>query len=162
MLARVLQRSRDSRSHTSALQRRICELEAEIAVLRKPSDELIDRLRRTIRLADTSLTRLITEVSGTADSALSIGRAVEGFASAMRARTPRGRAGGLARAQTAWRYSDGTFMPQRARAAAIEELEKQDYERYAAGGRARAMNAPRAPNGTFVRRQDGSREGPLM
>ncbi len=150
MLARLLQRSPDSRSLTSALQRRIDELEAEIAILREPSDEMTDRLRQTVRLADMCLTRLIAQVALAADSALSVGRAVEGFASAMRARPARGRAGGLARARTAWRYSDGTFMPESERAATVEELEAQQYERYAAGGRARARGANRAPDGTFL------------
>jgi uncharacterized protein YpuA (DUF1002 family) len=59
----------------------------------------------------------------------------------MRAPLPRGRAGGLAGAKTAWRYSDGTFMPEAERTMAIEEFELAEYERYAAGGRARAASA---------------------
>jgi hypothetical protein len=44
-----------------------------------------------------------------------------------------GRTGGLARASTAWRYLDGTFMPESEKA----EARFQEYERYAIGGRAR-------------------------
>jgi hypothetical protein len=61
----------------------------------------------------------------------------------------RGRAGGLARARDAWRYSDGTFMPDREKETAIEEYEIEAYERYAAGGRARAARALRRRDGTF-------------
>ena len=68
----------------------------------------------------------------------------------MAAPLPRGKAGGIARARTAWRYLDGTFMPEAERAAAIEEFELADYERYAAGGRARARTAQRVPDGTFL------------
>jgi hypothetical protein len=43
---------------------------------------------------------------------------------------PRGRAGGLARARNAWRYLDGTYMPESEKFVAYRE----DYERHAAGG----------------------------
>lgn len=74
-----------------------------------------------------------------------IGDAVEKFAQAMRAPVPRGRAGGLARARSAWRYFDGTFVPE------SEKLEayRLEYERYASGGRARAASAYRLADGTF-------------
>jgi len=62
----------------------------------------------------------------------------------------RGRAGGLSRAREAWRYSDGTFMPESDKEAVIEEYEREEYERYAAGGRARAANAKRAQDGSFL------------
>jgi hypothetical protein len=64
----------------------------------------------------------------------------------------RGRAGGFARVRDAWRYSDGTFMPDREKEAAIEEYEIQQYERYAAGGRVRAAQAVRRSDGTFAQR----------
>jgi hypothetical protein len=48
------------------------------------------------------------------------------------------------------RYSDGTFMLEAERAAAIEEFELAEYERYAAGGRASAASAVRNEDGKFV------------
>jgi len=74
------------------------------------------------------------------------GGAVEKFAQAMRAPLPRGRAGGLARVQRAWRYLDGAFMPESEK----HEAFLQYYERFAAGGRARAAQAARATDGTFL------------
>jgi hypothetical protein len=64
----------------------------------------------------------------------------------MRAPIQRGRAGGLARAQTAWRYLDGIFMPESAKI----EAQIAEYDRYAAGGRARAPRAARSSDGTFL------------
>jgi hypothetical protein len=61
----------------------------------------------------------------------------------------RGHAGGLARARSAWRYLDGTFMPESEKEAAY----LPEYERYAADGRARAARARRSPDGTFLMRQ---------
>jgi hypothetical protein len=63
---------------------------------------------------------------------------------------PRGRAGGLARAKSAWRYFNGTFMPESEKRAAY----LQEYERYAAGGRARAFKARRWSDGTFASAQE--------
>lgn len=71
--------------------------------------------------------------------------AIERFAQAMRAPLPRGRAGGLARARSAWRYFDGTFMPESEKEAAYLE----EYERYAAGGRTRAALGVRDARGRF-------------
>jgi hypothetical protein len=56
------------------------------------------------------------------------------------------RAGGLARARIAWRYFDGTFMPESVK----DEARISEYERYATGGRARAARAKRATDGTFL------------
>lgn len=72
--------------------------------------------------------------------------AIELFAQAMRTQSPRGRAGGLARARTAWRYFDDTFMSESNKFEAYS----LEYERYAAGERARAASAIRNPDGTFV------------
>jgi len=95
--------------------------------------------------------RMASEISDAAEAA--IGQAIENFARALR-RSPvaptRGRAGGLARAREAWRYSDGTFMPNTERKAAIEECELEEYERYAPGGRARAARAKRGADGAFL------------
>jgi hypothetical protein len=92
---------------------------------------------------------LTAHVAAAAQAAPAIGAAMERFAEAMRAPLPlppRGRAGGLARAKSAWGYFDGTFMPQSEKEASYLE----EYERYAAGGRARAASAPRSRHGTFV------------
>ncbi len=59
---------------------------------------------------------------------------------------PRGKPGGTARARTAWRWDDGTFMSDSAK----EEANRAEYERFATGGRARAAGAQRAANGTFL------------
>ncbi len=73
---------------------------------------------------------------------------MEGFVLAMRRPLPRGRSGGLARASTAWRFSDGTFMPESVKFEAYQE----EYQRHAAGGRSRARTAVRASDGTFLPR----------
>jgi hypothetical protein len=76
----------------------------------------------------------------------------------MRAPSPRGRAGGLARARSAWRHFDGTFMPESAKLEALVA----DYERYAASGRARAAEATRATDGTFMRTEGAFDEPPPL
>lgn len=119
---------------TSALLARIQRLEEEQAELRE-------------RLEGEHQLRLLTaHIAVAAQAAAHVGEAVERFAQAMRAPKPRGRAGGLARASTAWRYFDGTFMPESEKEAA----DLQEYERYAAGGRARAATAARYEDGTFA------------
>jgi hypothetical protein len=65
---------------------------------------------------------------------------------AMAAPLRRGKAGGLARARTAWRFLDGTFMPESKKLEACLEA----YERQAAGGRARAATAQRSTDGRFI------------
>ena len=57
-----------------------------------------------------------------------------------------GKAGGLARARTAWRYLDGTFMPESEKI----EAHQAEYECRAAGGRERARTAKRYSDGTFA------------
>jgi len=52
------------------------------------------------------------------------------------------------RARTAWRYIDGTFIPESERFEAYRE----EYERYVASGRARAATPERACDGTFLSR----------
>jgi|HubBroStandDraft_6_1064221.scaffolds.fasta_scaffold1158453_2 hypothetical protein len=122
---------------TSDLAARVQRLENEQAVLRA-------------RLEGERQLRLLTaHISAAAQMAPAIGAAIERFGEAMRAPLPvppRGRAGGLARAKSAWRYIDGTFMPESEREAAYFE----EYERYAAGGRARARSASRFTDGTFA------------
>jgi hypothetical protein len=88
---------------------------------------------------------LAAQIVGAAQIAPVIGDAVEKFAQAMRAPLQRGRAGGLARARSAWRYFDGTFMPESEKF----EADRLEYERYARGGRARANNGERDANGRF-------------
>jgi hypothetical protein len=86
--------------------------------------------------ADRELDRFLLAIHGAAETAVTL--------SALRAR--RGRAGGLARARTAWRHPDGTFMPKSEK----WEAYRDDYERQAAGGRARAAGAERYRDGTFA------------
>jgi len=87
----------------------------------------------------------------TASHGLEAAGAIEKGLRGMVAPLSRGKAGGLARAQSALRYSDGTFMSEDEHQVAIEEFQLAKYERYAAGGRARAATALRAPDGTFAR-----------
>jgi len=85
-------------------------------------------------------------ITSAGQAAPMIGTAIEYFARSMRRPERRGRAGGLARARRAWRYLDGTFMPESEKEAVYLE----EYERFAAGGRARAAHARRASDGTFL------------
>jgi hypothetical protein len=119
---------------TSDLLERVQRLEREQAELRARLEG-----ERQLRI-------LGAQIAGAAQAAPVIGDAVEKFAQAMRAPLPRGRAGGLGRAQNAWRHFDGTFMPDDAKLEAVIA----EYERYAAGGRARAQSARREADGTFV------------
>jgi len=125
---------RTSDHATSDLLERIQRLEREHGELRARLES-----ERQLRI-------LAAQIVGAAQIAPVIGGAVEKFAEAMRAPPPRGRAGGRARARSAWRYFDGTFMPESEKFEAYRE----EYERYAAGGRARAARAKRAADGTFL------------
>jgi hypothetical protein len=111
------------------------------------SNDAVERI--AVRVAE-KLSRERAETLKAAALSADIGRAIEMFAAAMRRQLPPGVAGGRARARNAWRYSDGTFMPDGERAAAIEEFEIAEYERYATGGRARSHGARRHPDGTFA------------
>jgi hypothetical protein len=123
---------------TSDLLERIQRLEREHAALRARLEG-----ERQLRI-------LAAQIVGAAQIAPIIGEAVEKFAQAMRGPLPRGRAGGIARAGSAWRYFDGTFMPESAKF----EADQLDYERFAAGGRARAASAERAEDGTFLGKRE--------
>ncbi len=122
---------------TSDLAARVQRLETEHGALRA-------------RLEGERQFRLFTvNVAAAAQAAPAIGAAIEQFAQAMRAPLtppPRGSAGGLARARSAWRYFNGTFMPDSEKEATYFE----QYERHAAGGRARAKKATRNSDGTFL------------
>jgi hypothetical protein len=129
---------RDELVHTtSALLARVQRLEQEQALLHA-------------RLEGERQLRILTaHIAAAAQAAPAIGSAIERFAEAMRAPLPpppRGCSGGLARAKSAWRYFDGTFMPESEKEAA----DLEEYERYAAGGRARARTARRLSDGTFA------------
>jgi hypothetical protein len=129
---------RRTRGHAaSGLLERIQRLEREHAELRARLD------------GERQLRTLAAQIVGAAQIAPIIGEAIESFAKAMRAPSPRGRAGGLARARSAWRYFDGTFMPESLKM----EARLADYERYATGGRARAGRAKRAADGTFLTKE---------
>jgi hypothetical protein len=119
---------------TSDILERIQRIEAEQAALRAQIE------------GERQLRFLATHIVGAAQTTQIIGTAIDNFAQAMRAAQPRGRTGGLARNRNAWRYFDGTFMPE----AAKNEAYEIERERYAAGGRARAAKALRADHGTFL------------
>ena len=121
---------------TSDLLERIQRLEREQAELRARLEG-----ERQLRI-------LAAQIVGAAQVAPVIGEAVEKFAQAMRAPLPRGRAGGLVRARTAWRCFDGTFMPESEKFEAY----RVEYERFASGGRARAQSAERGSDGRFLSR----------
>jgi len=119
------------------------------------ASELLERIQRVeadqaalrARIEGERQLRFLTaEMVGAALAAPIVGSALEKFAEAMRMPTPRGRAGGLARARSAWRYFDGTFMPESEKLKA----DRLEYERYARGGRARATRAVRNSDGTFA------------
>lgn len=117
---------------TSELLEQVQRLEEEQAQLRFRLDG-----QRQLRI-------LTAQVSAAAKAAV-VGDAIEPFSRTIREPILRGRAGGLARARTAWRYFDGTFMPESAKLEAF----RVEYERYAAGGRARSWGA-RDPRGRFI------------
>lgn len=131
---------------TSDLSARVQRLEVEHAAL-------------CARLEGERQLRILTaHVAAAAQTAILIGGAIERFAEAMRAPLPvppRGRAGGLARARSAWRHFDGTFTPESEKEAAYAK----EYERYAAGGRARAEAACRRSDGTFAPNRSLARGG---
>ena len=121
----------------------------------RATSDLLERIHRLEREqaeprarleGERQLRILAAQIVGAAQIAPVIGEAIERFAQAMRVPSPRGRAGGLARARTAWRYLDGTFMPESAKL----EARIAEYERYAAGGRKRAAAAQRAVDGPFL------------
>jgi hypothetical protein len=127
-------------SDRRTLDRTTTDLLERIQRLEREQAELSARLdgERQLRI-------LAAQIVGAAQIAPVIGGAIEKFAQTMRAPLPRGRAGGLARARTAWRYFDGTFMPEWEK----PEAYRLEHERYARGGRARALRAQRADDGTF-------------
>ena len=125
---------------TSTLTQRIQQLSEELAKLRahipKPDDpnlaaQLAAHLNRAHATVNRQLDRLLEGIRSGAEVAALLTRL--------------GRAGSLARARTAWRYLDGTFMPESVRLDAYRE----EYERHAAGGGARANFAVRNRDGTF-------------
>jgi hypothetical protein len=133
----LFRRDRDQTTidaRTSDILERIQRIEAEQATLRARIE------------GERQLRFLAAEIVGAVHIAPAIGSSIEQFAQAMRAPLPRGRAGGLARARDAWRYFDGTFMPESRKYEAYHI----EHERFAAGGRARAANARRANDGTFL------------
>ena len=129
-----------NRTYIRTLDRTTSDLLERVQQLEREQAELRARLE-----GEHQLRILSAQIVGAAQIAPLIGEAVEQFAQAMRAPSPRGRAGGVARARSAWRYFDSTFM------AESEKLEghRLEYERYAAGGRARAATAQRLTDGTF-------------
>jgi hypothetical protein len=129
------------RTDADELRRTTSELLERIQHLESEQSELRAKLE-----GDRQLRFLIANIMRAALVAPTIGAAVERFAQAMRARLRRGRAGGLARARTAWRYLDGTFMPESAKLEGC----LAEYERYAAGGRRRAATADRSSDGKFL------------
>jgi hypothetical protein len=116
---RRLQRIQDFiDARTSDLLERIERIEAAQAALRARVE------------GERQLRFLAREIGKAADLAPIIGDAVEKLAQALRSPLPRGRAGGLARARTAWRHFDGTFLLEAAKA----EVYLAERERYAVGG----------------------------
>jgi len=133
-------------------------LAADLSELRSTMLPRLQRVERELMGAkvDQLFGQLHIAIQLTVRQGVETAEAIEKGLRAMLAPLPRGSAGGLARASIAWRYSDGTFMPESERAAAIEEFELAEYERYAAGGRKRAATARRAHDGTFLPREETS------
>lgn len=134
---------------TRVEHRRLAEVVQRLQSALAATPSVLDRDDVTDRIAARVAAKLSRERAEAA-IAVEVGRAFESSAAAMRRPLPRGVAGGRSRAQSAWRYSDGTFMSDSERAAAVDEFEFAGYERYAAGGRARARSAKRAPDGSFL------------
>jgi hypothetical protein len=128
-------------------------LAADLSELRSTILPLLQRIERDLISAklDRLFGQLHIAIQLTLRQGVEAAEAIEHGLRALLSPLPRGSAGGRARARIAWRYSNGTFMPESERAAAIEEFELSEYERYAAGGRARASCARRKPDGTFCR-----------
>jgi hypothetical protein len=144
----TLLRSRELRDIRETHQR----LAADLNELKS---SILPRIQRVERdLISAKLCRFLAElhvaIQLSVQSGLRSAQAIETGLRAVVAPLPRGVAGGLARTKNAWRYSNGTFMSDAERAAAIEEFEVAEYERYAAGGRARAAKAKRSQTGTFL------------
>jgi len=117
-----------------------------VATIEARASDLLDRIQRieaeqsALRAeieGERQLRFLTAEIVGAAQAAPVIGNAIENFAKAMRTPSPRGRPGGLARASNAWRYFDGTFMPESEKIEAARNY----HERFAVGGRARRSRA---------------------
>ncbi len=134
---------RQLREQVHQLAHELIQLRGEMRVRVQQVEEERARIR---------LQRMLREVNKAVHLAIRLGvpaaHAIETALRAAAAPLPCGKAGGLARARWAWRYSDGTFMPE------SEKIEsyRQEYERHAAGGRARATRARRASDGTFLPR----------
>ncbi len=146
MLQRMLKLFRTS---SRRLQQHVQQLTDELHELR---GDLNNRLQQVEEeCARIRLQRMLGGIHVAAELATRHGvQAALAIAAGLRAviaPLPPGRAGGLARARRAWRYSDGTFMPE------SEKLEfyREEYERHAAGGRGRAANAKRNVFGHFMR-----------
>jgi len=130
---------------TSALQQRIQQLSAELAQVRA-SVPTLDGPNLVARLA-AGISRAQAKADRELDCfLLAIHCAAETAATLSAQEARRGRGGGLARARTAWRYVDGTFMPESEK----QKVYREEYERYAAGGRERAAHATRAADGRFI------------
>jgi hypothetical protein len=127
-------------------------LAADLCELRSIFLPRLQRVERELMSAklDRFFHQLHIAIQLTVQRGSDISEAIEKGLRARAAPLPRGKAGGLARARSAWRYQDGTFMRESEREAAIEEWKLAEYERYARGGRRRAALAQRAANGTFL------------
>jgi len=135
---------------TRQLREQVQQLAQELIELRTNMHVRIQQVET--ECARIGLQRILRELHKAAELAVKLGMpaalAIEKGLRSTAAPLPRGKAGGLARARSAWRYDDGTFMPE------SEKLEahREKYERHAAGGRVRAARAIRAVDGTFIRR----------
>ncbi len=123
-------------ARTGDIIERIQRLEAEQAALRAQTE------------GERQLRFLAVELVGAAQATPIIGSALEKFAQATRQPLTRGRTGGLARARSAWRYFERTFMPESGKVQAY----RRGYERHASGGRARAATTARNADGSFASR----------
>jgi hypothetical protein len=130
------------------LLERVQQLTQELDQLRGDMNMRLQQVEE--ECARTQLHRVIREIHKAAQFAVQTGLpaalAIEQSIRALAKPLPRGRAGGLVRARTAWRYGDGTFMPE----AQKFEAYRQEYERHAASGRIRAANAVRNHDGKFL------------
>src|SRR5215471_15306939 len=107
---RIAAQQKTSSAENIIIQRELTRIDGELGAIRA---ELVSIKSKS----PSSVGRLAAEISCAAEAAL---RQEGNFAPEP---PVRGRAGGLARARHAWRCSDGTFMSNCEREAAIEECE---------------------------------------
>lgn len=142
-------------------QRQMRELRTEVEQMRadvlplvsRASDRAVRRAARAERRRRIAIAVFLRRyLAAKVRQADEVGAAFEGFGQAMRSPLPRRQIsllGGRARAKSAFRGKDGTFLSTAEVDALLDEIAAEEYERHAPGGRARAAGALRGSDGRF-------------